>query len=296
MKINKYPKKVSIIMNCFNSERYISQAIKSVLSQRYQNWELIIWDNLSTDRSSKIIKSFKDKRIRYFLATHHTNLHEARNLALSKITGEFLNFLDCDDYWHNKFRLNLLVEKISENENLACVYSKFLIKYDHILLPKRTAPKKNLYSGKIFKDLVREYNFAIGGSIFRVSKLEKFPKIFNEKYDYISDFDFAFRLSKHGQFDKIDLPLFTYRKRKNSMSDLGLEKQVHQMEAWSLEMFKKNFFNSGEYALINQHIEHLRIKSDIKSKNFFEFFKYIFFNKSKLPFYKLIFYYIFKFN
>lgn len=55
------------------------------------------------------------------------------------------------------------------------------------------------------------------------------------------------------------------------MSDLGLEKQVHQMEAWSLEMFKKNFFNSGEYALINQHIEHLRIKSDIKSKNFLNF-------------------------
>ena len=294
--MNAYSKKVSIVMNCFNSAEYISQAINSVIEQNYKNWELIVWDNVSTDRSSKIIKSFKDKRIKYFLAKQHTNLHTARNLALSKTSGEFINFLDCDDYWHNKFRLNLLVKKICQNENLTCVYSKFLIKYDHILLPKRIAPKKNLYSGIIFKDLIKEYNFAIGGAIFRVSKLTGFPKIFNERYDYISDFDFALRLSKHNKFDKIDLPLFTYRKRKNSMSDLNLDKQVYQMETWSLEMLKNNFFNFSEYTLIDQHIEHLRVKSDIKSKSFFELIKYIYFKKNKVPLYKLIFYYIFKLN
>ena len=57
---------VSIIMNCHNGERYLAQSITSVLSQTYKNWELIFFDNKSNDQSKKILKTFLDKRIKYF--------------------------------------------------------------------------------------------------------------------------------------------------------------------------------------------------------------------------------------
>ena len=53
---------ISIIMNCYNGEKYLSESIKSVLSQTYQNWELIFWDNKSDDKSAEIFKIYKDKR------------------------------------------------------------------------------------------------------------------------------------------------------------------------------------------------------------------------------------------
>ena len=90
---------VSIIMNCYNGERYLHEALESIINQTYKNWELIFWDNLSTDNSKKIFQNFKDERFKYFLAKEHTVLYEARNLALKEVSGEFIAFLDTDDIW-----------------------------------------------------------------------------------------------------------------------------------------------------------------------------------------------------
>ena len=92
---------VSVIMNCFNGEKYLREAIDSVLAQTYQNWELIFWDNQSTDRSAEIVKSYDDPRIYYFYASQHTLLYEARNYAIEDQNGEFLAFLDVDDWWES---------------------------------------------------------------------------------------------------------------------------------------------------------------------------------------------------
>ena len=59
---------VSIIINCYNGEKYLKEAILSIKAQTYKNWELIFWDNRSHDNSRKIVKSFNDIRIKYFLA------------------------------------------------------------------------------------------------------------------------------------------------------------------------------------------------------------------------------------
>ena len=65
---------ISIIMNCRNGEKYLKKSTQSVLKQTYENWELIFWDNYSSDNSAKIIKNFKDTRIRYFKSKKFTNL------------------------------------------------------------------------------------------------------------------------------------------------------------------------------------------------------------------------------
>jgi glycosyltransferase involved in cell wall biosynthesis len=90
---------VSIIMNCFNGEKYLKEAIESVLKQTYTNWELIFWDNQSTDNSASIFKSYNDLRFKYFFAERHTKLGEGRNLAIAQSTGDWIAFLDCDDLW-----------------------------------------------------------------------------------------------------------------------------------------------------------------------------------------------------
>ena len=90
---------ISIIVNCFNGEKYLSRCIKSVLSQTYKNWEIIFWNNKSTDKSEKIIKNFSDKRIKIFRSKKFLNLYDARNRAIQKSRGQYICFLDTDDYW-----------------------------------------------------------------------------------------------------------------------------------------------------------------------------------------------------
>jgi glycosyltransferase involved in cell wall biosynthesis len=62
---------VSIIVNCFNGEKYLSEAINSILSQTYNYWEVIFWDNKSTDRSSYIFKRYKNNKLRYYLSERY---------------------------------------------------------------------------------------------------------------------------------------------------------------------------------------------------------------------------------
>ena len=90
---------ISIIINCFNGEKFLSQSIKTVFDQTYSNWEIIFWDNKSTDKSKEIIKSFKDSRIKYFYSKKFNTLYKSRNLAINKAKGDYICFLDTDDLW-----------------------------------------------------------------------------------------------------------------------------------------------------------------------------------------------------
>lgn len=104
---------VSIVMNCYNSSEFLKEALESVLVQSFQDWELIFWDNQSTDCSSEIYNSFGDTRFKYYRAERHTSLGEARNLAASKATGNWLAFIDCDDKWYVD-KLEVQLSQINE--------------------------------------------------------------------------------------------------------------------------------------------------------------------------------------
>lgn len=93
--------KISVIIPMYNSESYIAQCIKSVIGQTYNNWEIIVVDDGSTDRSTEICKKFMltDERIRLF-SQEHRGVSAARNMGIEEATGEFLLFLDSDDMIH----------------------------------------------------------------------------------------------------------------------------------------------------------------------------------------------------
>ena len=89
---------VSIIMNCFNGEKYLNQSINSIYNQTYKNWEIVFWDNLSKDNSSQIANSYDDK-LKYYKAERFMSLGLARKEAVRKASGEFIAILDVDDLW-----------------------------------------------------------------------------------------------------------------------------------------------------------------------------------------------------
>ena len=99
MNSNNQPPKVTIGMPVYNGEKFLQESVNSVLSQTYQNWELIFWDNQSTDRSKEIFKSYKDPRLKYYLSPENTDLGPGRAKAFNYLTGEFIAILDVDDMW-----------------------------------------------------------------------------------------------------------------------------------------------------------------------------------------------------
>jgi glycosyltransferase involved in cell wall biosynthesis len=91
--------RVSVIMNIRNGAEFLRQAVESVLSQTFADWELIAWDDCSTDASASIISKYADLRIKYFLSAEDVSLGQARDRAIREARGEWLAFLDQDDVW-----------------------------------------------------------------------------------------------------------------------------------------------------------------------------------------------------
>lgn len=106
---------VSIIMPAHNAEKYIRQSIQSVINQSYQNWELIITDDASTDRTIEVIESFKEDRIKILKLTQNAGAAVARNASIERAKGDFMAFLDSDDLWH-KDKLAKQIAFMQENE------------------------------------------------------------------------------------------------------------------------------------------------------------------------------------
>ncbi|MDR0206452.1 MAG: glycosyltransferase [Bacteroidales bacterium] len=95
---NIQTQKISVVMAAYNSEKFISEAIESIINQTYYNWELIIVDDFSTDGTGTIINSFDDNRIIYLKNETNRGAPFSRNKAIEYATGEFLAILDADDY------------------------------------------------------------------------------------------------------------------------------------------------------------------------------------------------------
>jgi glycosyltransferase involved in cell wall biosynthesis len=121
---------VSVVMNCYNSSQYLREAIDSVLAQTYQNWEIIFWDNRSTDASAEIFNSYSDSRLHYFLAPEYSKLGKARNLAVGQARGDWLCFLDCDDIWFPEKLERQVAIIASEGPDLGFVYGQMLVLHD----------------------------------------------------------------------------------------------------------------------------------------------------------------------
>ena len=103
--------KVSIIVNCYNGEEFLDEALRSIKNQTYQNFEIIFFDNCSTDRSAEIARKYEPK-LKYFKSDTNISLGEARKKAMAYANGDWIAILDVDDYWFDdllEISLNSLI-------------------------------------------------------------------------------------------------------------------------------------------------------------------------------------------
>ncbi len=205
---------VSVIMNCHNSQKFLSEAIESVINQTYQNWELIFWDNKSTDESPKIVKSYKDARIKYFSAISHTSLGQARNLAIEKSKGELIAFLDCDDLWMPR-KLELQIPNFKD-KNVGIVVCNSIFfnnnKKEKILYKKK--PKE----GYVFRDLLQAYNISLETAMIRKLYLDSLNHWFDDRFEVIEEFDLFIRLSRFCKLAYVDEILAKWRVHSASLT------------------------------------------------------------------------------
>lgn len=240
-------------MNCLNGERYLEQSIKSLLSQEYKNWELIFIDNNSNDNSSEIYRKFKDNRFKYFFLKKKVSLYKARNLALSKASGEYISFLDVDDFWDKK-KLKIQVKELN-NTNKNILYSNYYILKDK---NKQIAFKQKMPEGFIHTQLSEKNFVPILTVIFRKKILSKYNFKFNNKYNIIGDFDLFFKMSKVIKFNYTNKALATYRIHKNNFSILNNKMYLKEYKAWLKK--NQNTISNDEFNNFSKLINFMKIK------------------------------------
>ena len=218
-------KLISIILNCYNGEKYLEEALSSIISQTYKNWELIFWDNKSTDKSRQIFNSFKSK-IRYFKSKKHVSLYKT-HFAIKNI-GDFVSFIDADDVWEKDKLKNQL--KLFSNKNIGVVYGNMWIRNEN-LNKSKVYWKKKLPEGFIYNDLINNYCVGIISTIIKKKILNLRKTIFNENYNHIGDFDLFIKLSKKYKFGVIQNPVATYRIHGN-LSFVNRENEIKELKHW----------------------------------------------------------------
>ncbi|MDC0896403.1 glycosyltransferase [Candidatus Pelagibacter sp.] len=254
---------VSIIVNCYNGEKYLNETLKSIESQTYKDYEVIFWDNCSTDNSSKIFHKFKNPKFKYFSSHNKVKLYDARNMALNECNGEIITFLDVDDLWKNN-KLQMQVYEIQKNPEVGLIYSFY-----EILDEKRNKLKliKLAANQDIKNFLLKKYNIALVSIAIRRQVLKKLNLKFNSNFNIIGDFDLVLKLSNFCKFKLIKKNLCTYRDHVESETNRNYVELIEELEIW----YEKNkneemFSNCNNF----NHIKS-KIKNYMKRKEFDKF-------------------------
>lgn len=275
---------VSVIMNCYNGEKYLREAIDSVYAQTYQNWEIIFWDNVSKDQSAEIAKAY-DKRLKYFCGEKLIKLYAARRLAIEKASGEYLAFLDVDDWWEP----NKLIKQIQAvfDFNISLVYSNYYFE-------NSSKDKKTIIKGPQFGKNKVAFNeisskYTVGLLTLLINK-QSYDKIggFNEKYHIIGDYDLVLRLSHDLEVFGIDEPLAHYRWHENNESGKNLLLQIEETENMLMEYYKRNIYPEVGLKNIKYNLLYNKISLLLNQGNRRLAFKYLFSIQRKSLFLKAL--------
>jgi glycosyltransferase involved in cell wall biosynthesis len=253
---------VSIIMNCYNSEKYLKEAIDSVYAQTYKDWEIIFWDNGSSDGSAAIAKHY-DKKIKYYRTEQNVYLGEARTKAIGKASGRYIAFLDCDDIWLHE-KLMKQVALLETDPSIDFIHSNcYTLNMD-------TGGKKLMYSepqpqGYIFKYQLSCYRISLLTAIVRKTAFDRLDSLFDENLQYGEEMDVFLRLFYKSKTYYMNEPLAIYRVHPSMSSIvLGFELILNETDYIINKLTKmdKDFSRmySKEIAFVNSNTAFMRMK------------------------------------
>jgi glycosyltransferase involved in cell wall biosynthesis len=212
---------VSVIMNAYNHEKYISDAIESILNQTFTDFELIIIDDASKDATPSIIKSYqqKDNRIRAIFHDKNVGIAKTMNECFKEAKGKYIAYISSDDVWlAGKLEKQLAV--LAQNEN-SVVWSEGNVidgagAYRGFTFTQMHNAQGKQKSGNLFLELIED-NFVFTQSL--IYKTEYAQKIgYDARLKYLNDYKYLVDLAAQHEFLYIPLPLAKYRVHgKNSI-------------------------------------------------------------------------------
>ena len=237
----------SIILPTFNRANLIKRAIQSVVNQKFKNWELIIVDNYSNDSTEQIVKNFSKNNIIFTKFKNHGIIAKSRNYGIKLSKGEYLAFLDSDDWWYPQ-KLNLTHDIIQK-------YSSELIYHNmHIKNFNSNFIKKIKYTRKLtnpYSDLIN-FGPAFATSSVTVKK-NLFNKIalFNEDINYLAweDYDAWLKFAKiSNKFFYIKDTLGCTLIGKQNTSNILIKKKIYLL--LKIYIFKIKKYQSYHFGVI----------------------------------------------
>ena len=192
---------VTVVMPTWNREAVIGAAIRSVQAQTIADWELIVVDDGSTDRTEHVVKTFADSRICY-VAQDHSGQCAARNRALGLARGSLVAYLDSDNLWYPEF-LSAAVSALSAHADLDCVYGAMIrdVGSDMPRLLFEPFDRDNLMLGNYI---------GISTFVHRRSLVERFGG-FDEGLDSLEDWDLILRYTAHAPARRLPVRAVRYR-------------------------------------------------------------------------------------
>ena len=282
----------SIIVPIYNVERYLEQCIKSVIAQDYQNYELILVDDGSPDNSIDICIKYA-KKYKNIIVIHKTNggLSDARNAGIKVAQGEYLIFLDSDDYWDGTKILTEISQLIQpEYPDVIFHDMTFYNEIENKLKPYIT--NKNNLTGNYREDFL----LLTQNTVFRPSAWTKIVKrsilIKNELFFKVGiaheDLDWSFELARKINSYKIyNSPFYIYRTKRfgsittgikaenvNDLLDIGIEKLIKLNDMKNIFLYKglkQYFLYEGQYIIDSFKLLKGEEKSSLQGKyNTFE--------------------------
>lgn len=260
--------RISVILSTYNDEKYIAEAIESVLNQTYKHFEFIIVDDGSTDNTNRIIKSFDDERI-VLVEKKNTGLINSLNYGFSVSKYNWVIRMDGDDICYPN-RFEMLMSRISDN--VAVIGSNCTLIDSSGKIIGRT--KNPLTTKGIIRNLL-----LMLPSVFHSSTLIN-KEIFNETAGYdklmhvAEDYDLWLRMSLKGEIINVEDELMYYRMHESNISKKKAEIQLLNSQIAFVKYIngKSGLINVQDYSIIKnvlekKYIYKLYIKSGIKSKN-----------------------------
>ena len=216
---------VSIIMPSYNTGRFIEETIRSVIAQTYQNWELIIVDDCSSDNTDDVVAAFHDIRIRYLKNEKNSGAAVSRNRALREAKGRWIAFLDSDDLWESE----KLEKQISfmESNGYCFSYTNYreIDEQSQSLGKTVTGPKKITRTGM--------YNYCWPGCLTVMYDADHIGLIQIADIKKNNDYAMWLKVCKKADCYLLDKALASYRKRSGSISNHGYIKLIK----WHYKLF-----------------------------------------------------------
>lgn len=202
-------------MNCLNGAEYLRASIESVYAQTFKDWEIVFWDNASTDRSSDIALGF-DRRLRFFRSPETVPLGRARNMAMKEARGELIAFLDCDDLWLPE-KLEKQVPLFDKNPGTGFVFSDTFF-FNHRGEERRLYSGSRPPRGKVFVKLLTDYFLSMETVVIRRRALDGLSEWFDERFEVNEEADLFIRIAYGWEADCVDEPLAKWRVHAGSLT------------------------------------------------------------------------------